>query len=139
MKILAITRQFTTQLHTELRLVFLRNILYVTLYVKARKDLFIMLYCTHCPKKVPSIRRNHSFVVNLGLLNLWKFKLGSDEKQHKHVLLYILLSFMNHLIYSQRNDNARLTEELISIEGTFSWDSFHRTFQLDLSTVLISV
>ena len=28
---------------------------------------------------------NHSFVVNLGLLHLWKFKLASDKLQHKYI------------------------------------------------------
>ena len=41
---------------------------------------------TGCPQKSP-LYRNHSFVVNLGLLHLWKIKLTSDKQQHKHVLL----------------------------------------------------
>jgi hypothetical protein len=35
------------------------------------------------PKKVPSLEI--TFVVNLGLLHLWKFKLASDEQQQKRV------------------------------------------------------
>jgi hypothetical protein len=41
--------------------------------------------CPGCPKK-SVLFRNHSFVVNLGLLHLWKFKLASDEQQEKCVL-----------------------------------------------------
>ena len=49
------------------------------------------------PKK-SDLYKNHSFVVNLGLLHIWKFKLAFDEQQQKRVLLfnYILKGITTH-------------------------------------------
>ena len=65
MKILAIAQQFTTQLHIEFGLIFLRNILHVTLYVKR----FILIYNAvlyTLSQKSPLYRRNHFLLLISG-------------------------------------------------------------------------
>jgi hypothetical protein len=52
-------------------------IIYIFCVLKL-SDYYIVMYDYSNSKKSP-LYRNHSFVVNLGLLHLWKFKLASDD------------------------------------------------------------
>jgi hypothetical protein len=69
---------------------------FVNLYPLIELVFCIIICCTECPPKSPQKRPpkrppkrplySYSFVVNHGLLHLWKFKLASGEQQQKRVL-----------------------------------------------------
>ena len=98
MKLLAITQQFA------IRISFPSEYSLCNPLCKSKKGFIHNAVLYTLSQKSPLYRRNHSFVVNLGLLNLWKFKFVSDEQQHKHVLLYILLSFDRRRVDFYRRD-----------------------------------